>query len=153
MTYHDPRGTAPDDEPGDRAGPRVALGPDLTYNGGTDAFVAKVAADGGSILHAGYVGGGGYDAAYALAVDAGALVEHRNQPRCDFQERLVRIGAQRRQRLQPLSGRSMRVELALFGFGGRADPSLGGRVLHRDEAPGLLVGAAGRAGRCRRAMR
>ena len=36
----------------------VTVGPDLTYNGGsTDAFVAKVKADGTGLVYAGYIGG------------------------------------------------------------------------------------------------
>jgi len=33
------------------------VGPDLTYNGGGDAFVAKVRADGTGLVYAGYIGG------------------------------------------------------------------------------------------------
>ncbi|MCL4289187.1 MAG: DUF11 domain-containing protein, partial [Thermoleophilia bacterium] len=51
----------------------AADGPDSTFNGGRDAFVAKVAADGSGLAYAGYVGGSGYDAGYGVAVDgAGA---------------------------------------------------------------------------------
>ncbi|MDQ5871914.1 MAG: SBBP repeat-containing protein [Acidobacteriota bacterium] len=47
------------------------VGPDLTYNGGTfDAFVAKVAAAGTSLLYAGYIGGSGFDQGFGIAVDA-----------------------------------------------------------------------------------
>jgi hypothetical protein len=48
----------------------VAVGPDLTHNGGVDAFVAKVNAAGTALQYAGYVGGGGYDAGAGVAVDA-----------------------------------------------------------------------------------
>jgi PKD repeat protein len=55
----------------------VTVGPDLTFNGGdtrypsvpTDAFVAKVAPDGASLIYAGYVGGAGNDAAEDIDVD------------------------------------------------------------------------------------
>ncbi len=47
----------------------VRLGPDLTYNGGRDAFVAIVANGGGTILGCGYIGGGDLDDARAVAVD------------------------------------------------------------------------------------
>lgn len=52
----------------------VAVGPDLTYNGGPegsawDAFVAKVKADGTGLVYAGYIGGSGYDGAKAIALD------------------------------------------------------------------------------------
>jgi hypothetical protein len=54
----------------------VTVGPDLTFNGGEggygwyDAFVAKVKADGTSLAYCGYIGGGGNDHAYDIAVDA-----------------------------------------------------------------------------------
>jgi hypothetical protein len=48
----------------------AADGPDLTHNGGTyDAFVAKVTADGGGLVYAGYIGGSGYDRGRSIAVD------------------------------------------------------------------------------------
>ncbi len=54
----------------------VAVGPDLTFNGGTsDAFVAKVNKTGSGLDYAGYIGGSGdenYDnRAAGVAVDAG----------------------------------------------------------------------------------
>ncbi len=48
----------------------VAAGPDLTYNGGGDAFVAKVNAAGTALLYCGYIGGAGIDSAGGIAVDA-----------------------------------------------------------------------------------
>ena len=40
----------------------MTVGPDLTYNGGrSDAFVAKVQADGTGLVYAGYIGGAGDD--------------------------------------------------------------------------------------------
>ena len=48
----------------------VTVGPDLTYNlGAADAFVAKVAAAGTSILYAGYIGGSDFDIGRGIAVD------------------------------------------------------------------------------------
>ena len=44
-------------------------GPDLDHNGGADAFVAKVAASGGSLAYAGYIGGSGFDNGDGIAVD------------------------------------------------------------------------------------
>jgi hypothetical protein len=44
-------------------------GPDLTQNGGYDAFVAKVKADGTGLVYCGYVGGSGSDYGYGIAVD------------------------------------------------------------------------------------
>jgi hypothetical protein len=49
----------------------VLVGPDLTYNGGTeDAFVAKVKADGTGLLYAGYIGGNEADALGEIALDS-----------------------------------------------------------------------------------
>jgi hypothetical protein len=47
----------------------VAVGPDLTYNGDTDAFVAKVRADGAGLVYCGYIGGSDWDDGYGIAVD------------------------------------------------------------------------------------
>jgi hypothetical protein len=43
-------------------------GPDLTYNGGVDAFVARVASGGASLAYAGYIGGSGNDQGRGIAV-------------------------------------------------------------------------------------
>ena len=52
----------------------VAVGPDVTYNGGNvyggDAFVAKVSASGGRLVCCGYIGGAGDDWGSSIAVDA-----------------------------------------------------------------------------------
>jgi hypothetical protein len=48
----------------------VTVGPDLSYNGGTDAFVAKVKADGTGLVYAGYVGGTGNEGGRGIAVDS-----------------------------------------------------------------------------------
>ena len=49
----------------------VAVGPDLTFNGGgRDAFITSVAADGTALAYAGYIGGAGFDQANAVAVDS-----------------------------------------------------------------------------------
>jgi len=47
----------------------VLIGPDLTANGLSDAFVARVAVNGQSLLYAGFIGGSGHDTALAIAVD------------------------------------------------------------------------------------
>jgi hypothetical protein len=47
----------------------VVGGPDLTFNGGDDAFVVKVRADGTGLLYAGYIGGLMWDLGYGIAVD------------------------------------------------------------------------------------
>src|SRR6266508_2113738 len=48
----------------------VTVGPDLTYNGDGDAFVAKVNAAGTALLYCGYIGGGALDVGYGVAVDS-----------------------------------------------------------------------------------
>src|SRR6202162_6482219 len=48
----------------------VKVGPDLTYNGFGDAFVAKVNADGTALVYCGYIGGGGDDRGIGIAVDS-----------------------------------------------------------------------------------
>lgn len=48
----------------------VTAGPDLTFNGGTDAFVAEVDASGAGLVYCGYIGGGGDDGGSGIAVDA-----------------------------------------------------------------------------------
>ena len=47
----------------------VATGPDLTYHGAHDAFVAKVDASGTHLDYAGYIGGAGFDVGSGVAVD------------------------------------------------------------------------------------
>ena len=47
----------------------VTVGPDLTENGGVDAFVAKVNAAGTALLYSGYIGGSGSDFGFGIAVD------------------------------------------------------------------------------------
>ncbi|MEW6741723.1 MAG: SBBP repeat-containing protein [Planctomycetota bacterium] len=43
---------------------------DTTYNGYTDAFVAKLSASGSSLLYGTFLGGSNYDNGYAIAVDS-----------------------------------------------------------------------------------
>jgi hypothetical protein len=47
----------------------VKIGPDLTHNGGDDAFIARVNPSGSGLDYAGYIGGVGEDYARAIAVD------------------------------------------------------------------------------------
>jgi hypothetical protein len=47
----------------------VKVGPDVTYNGGADAFVAKVNPSGTGLIYAGYIGGASTDAPGSIAVD------------------------------------------------------------------------------------
>ncbi len=48
----------------------VVVGPDTTYNGNGDAFVAKVKADGTGLLYSGFLGGSDFDFAAGIAVDS-----------------------------------------------------------------------------------
>jgi len=48
----------------------VVVGPDTTYNGGGDVFVAKIKADGTGLEYCGYIGGSGGEDSYAIAVDS-----------------------------------------------------------------------------------
>jgi len=48
--------------------PKV-VGPDLSQNGRSDAFVAKVKADGKGLDYCGFIGGSGDDYGFGIAVD------------------------------------------------------------------------------------
>jgi hypothetical protein len=48
----------------------VRGGPDLTYNGDVDAFVAKVNPSGTALVYAGYIGGASLDAGRGITVDS-----------------------------------------------------------------------------------
>ena len=48
----------------------VTVGPDLTYNGDLEAYVAKVNAAGTGLSYCGYIGGAGYDWSYGIALDS-----------------------------------------------------------------------------------
>ncbi len=52
------------------AGFPTTVGPDLSFNGDTDAFVAKVNATGTGLVYAGYIGGSKPDAGESIAIDA-----------------------------------------------------------------------------------
>jgi hypothetical protein len=47
----------------------VAVGPDMTHNGSSDAFVAKVTTDGTGLAYCGYIGGSDFEYAWGMAVD------------------------------------------------------------------------------------
>ncbi len=47
----------------------AAVGPDLTFNGVADAFVARVSASGAGLDYCGFIGGSEQDIAYGIAVD------------------------------------------------------------------------------------
>jgi hypothetical protein len=53
----------------DQASFPVAVGPDVTHNGGNDAFVAKVMAGGTGLDYCGYIGGSEWDGGRGIAVD------------------------------------------------------------------------------------
>jgi len=74
--------------------------------------------------------------------------EDRDQVRGGLQERLAPVGAERRERLEPLRRHAALVAFLLLRFGGDANFLLDLGIRHDDEAPGLAVGA-GRGG-CRR---
>ena len=48
----------------------MTVGPDLTYNGGSDAFVAKVNAAGTALIYCGYIGGISGEEGRGIAVDS-----------------------------------------------------------------------------------
>jgi hypothetical protein len=48
----------------------VVSGPDQTFNGNTDAFVAKVNPSGSALIYCGYIGGSDADAGQGIAVDS-----------------------------------------------------------------------------------
>ncbi len=48
----------------------VTVGPDTSYNGGSDAFVAKLNTAGTALIYVGYIGGSGNETAFGIAVDA-----------------------------------------------------------------------------------
>jgi len=50
--------------------PKV-VGPDLSHNGGSDVFVAKVKGDGSGFGYCGFIGGIGTEYGYGIAVDSG----------------------------------------------------------------------------------
>jgi hypothetical protein len=55
--------------PADQTTFPVAVGPDVTFNGEEDAFIAKVRPNGTGLMYAGYIGGAGDDSASGVAVD------------------------------------------------------------------------------------
>lgn len=48
----------------------VKIGPDLTHNGGEDAWVAKVNAAGTGLMYCGYIGGSGDEVGNGIAIDS-----------------------------------------------------------------------------------
>lgn len=48
----------------------VTVGPDTSFNGGTDVFVAKLNTAGTALIYVGYIGGSGNETGFGIAVDA-----------------------------------------------------------------------------------
>ena len=72
--------------------------------------------------------------------------KHDDQVRSRFEELLVPVRTQRRQRLEPFRRHPVLIALALFCLGCPADLTLDFRVLDYDESPRLLIGGAGSQG-------
>jgi hypothetical protein len=51
----------------------VKVGPDLSLNGGTDAFIARVSPSGEELVYCGFIGGSGNDTGSAVAVDSSGI--------------------------------------------------------------------------------
>ena len=47
----------------------VTVGPDLTHNGNSDVFVAKINAPGTALVYCGYIGGNSHDQSFGIALD------------------------------------------------------------------------------------
>ena len=71
----------------------VTVGPDLTHNGGSDAFVAKIKANGTGLIYCGYIGGTQWDYSYGLAVDrSGSAYIIGETPSSQAQNFPVKVG-------------------------------------------------------------
>ncbi len=65
----------------------IAAGPDLSGNGGFDAFVAKVNPGGSALVYCGFIGGSADDYASGIAVDTAGnafLAGHTYSPEATF---------------------------------------------------------------------
>jgi hypothetical protein len=63
----------------------VMVGPDSTYNGGTeDAFITKVKSDGTGLVYSGYIGGSNTDYATDIAVDSSGAAYVVGSTRSDY---------------------------------------------------------------------
>lgn len=97
----------------------VRFGPDVTYNGGIDAFVARIAPDGSSVLGCGYLGGQEDDRAHGVDVDAAGnmyVVGHTRSLRTDGFPLLVGPNLTQRSRKRSTMGGF--VAKVQAGFGG-----------------------------------
>lgn len=70
---------------------QVATGPDLTFNGTVDAFVARVLANGSGLDFAGYLGGAGNDQGCGVAVDSSNRIYLPADPVIDSEGRFVDV--------------------------------------------------------------
>ena len=70
----------------------VKVGPSLVFGGGTDAFVAKVKADGTALVYCGYIGGAGDDEGFGVAVDAAGNAYVTGSTESDQTTFPVRVG-------------------------------------------------------------
>jgi len=70
----------------------VTVGPDLTFNGGYDAFVVKVNANGTGLLYCGYIGGSDYDNCYGIVVDGNGNAYVTGETRSDEATFPVTVG-------------------------------------------------------------
>ena len=76
----------------DEASFPVAVGPDLSHNGGDDAFAAKIKADGSSLDYCGYIGGSSYDYGRGVAVDTTGAAYVAGYTRSDENSFPVAVG-------------------------------------------------------------
>ena len=70
----------------------LAVGPDLSFNGAIDAFVAKVNPTGSALVYCGYIGGSGNDIGYGIAVDAAGDASVTGETQSNEQSFPVRVG-------------------------------------------------------------
>ena len=70
----------------------VAGGGDLTFNGVSDAFVAKVEASGAGLAYAGYIGGVNFDRAFGIAVDGSGNAYVTGETQSDQTSFTVMVG-------------------------------------------------------------
>src|SRR5438045_461038 len=75
----------------------------------------------------------------AVRTNTLAFAENADQPRRDLKKRLVRIGAERTQRLEPFPSGAARVKRALFCLSGETYPPLQCTVADHREVPWLLI--------------
>jgi len=70
----------------------VRVGPDLTHNGGSDAYVAKVDPNTAKLIYCGYIGGAGAENGYGIAVDGSGCAYVAGETGSDEQTFPVKVG-------------------------------------------------------------